>query len=81
MAPYKALYGCQCRSPFYWDNLGEHKVIVPDLVEEVEAKVRIARQRLLAAQSRQKSYAEHTGATWNSKLGSMCCSRFLRQKG
>jgi hypothetical protein len=29
MAPYKALYGCKCRSPFYWDDIGEKHLVGP----------------------------------------------------
>ncbi len=43
MASYEDLYGCRCRSPICWDDLGERKLIGPDLVEETEAKVRIIR--------------------------------------
>ncbi|XP_028800249.1 uncharacterized protein LOC114755528 [Neltuma alba] len=33
MAPYEALYGCKCRSPLCWTELGERKLYGPDLVE------------------------------------------------
>ncbi|KAI5343599.1 hypothetical protein L3X38_011475 [Prunus dulcis] len=26
MSPFDALYGKQCRTPFYWDEVGEHKL-------------------------------------------------------
>nr|CAD1823352.1 unnamed protein product [Ananas comosus var. bracteatus] len=58
MAPYEALYGRRCRSPICWDDVGERRLIGPDLVEDAEAKIRIARERLLTAQSRQRSYAD-----------------------
>ena len=58
MAPYEALYGRRCRSPICWDDVGERRLIGPDLVEDAEAKIRIARERLQTAQSRQKSYAD-----------------------
>ena len=29
MPPYEALYGRKCRSPIYWDEVGERKVIDP----------------------------------------------------
>ncbi len=56
MAPYEALYGHRCRSPLCWDDVGERRIIGPELLEDVEARVRVARQQLLTAQSRQKSY-------------------------
>ena len=41
MAPYEALYGRKCRVPVCWTNLNEYKVIGPDIVKEVEEKVRV----------------------------------------
>ncbi len=58
MAPYKAIYGRRCRSPICWDDIEECRIIGPDLVEDAKAKVRVAKQRLLAAQRRQKSYVD-----------------------
>nr|XP_009770309.1 PREDICTED: uncharacterized protein LOC104221034 [Nicotiana sylvestris] len=58
MAPYEALYGRRCRSPIKWFEAGEINLLGPDLVQEAMDKVQLIRQRLLAAQSRQKSYAD-----------------------
>jgi hypothetical protein len=58
MAPYEALYGRKCRSPLYWDELGERRIIGPDIVQDTIDKVAIIRQRLSTAQDRQKSYAD-----------------------
>jgi hypothetical protein len=41
-----------------WSQTGERKVFGPDLVIEVEDKVKIIQNNLKAAQSRQKSYAD-----------------------
>ncbi|XP_075085144.1 uncharacterized protein LOC107776623 [Nicotiana tabacum] len=40
-----------------WFEAGETNLLGPDLVQEAMDKVQLIRQRLLAAQSRQKSYA------------------------
>ena len=58
MAPYEALYGRRCRTPVCWTELNEHKVIGPDIVKEIEEKVKVIQQRLKAASDRQKSYAD-----------------------
>ena len=58
MAPYEALYGRRCRTPVCWTELNEHKVIGPDIVKDIEAKVQVIRQRLNAASGRQNSYAD-----------------------
>jgi hypothetical protein len=58
MAPFEALYGRQCRTPLNWSQTGEREIFGPDLVNEAEEKVKIIRNNLKAAQSRQKSYAD-----------------------
>ena len=58
MAPYEALYGRRCRTPMCWIELNEQKVIGPDIVKGTKAKVQVIRQRLKAANDRQKSYAD-----------------------
>lgn len=58
MAPYEALYGRPCRSPTCWDEVGERRLLGPELVQVCSDKVDLIRKRLLTAQSRQKSYAD-----------------------
>ena len=58
MAPYEALYGRSCRSPICWTGVGESPITGPDLIRDASEKVSLIRQRLLTAQSRQKSYAD-----------------------
>ncbi|KAL5549785.1 hypothetical protein UlMin_005016 [Ulmus minor] len=68
MAPYEALYGRKCQSPIHWHEAGERKFILkgikegdlhtgPDIVAETSEAIERIRQRMQAAQSRQKSYA------------------------
>ena len=58
MAPFEALYGRKCRTPLYWSELSDRKVIGTDLFRETEDKVRVIRDCLKAASDRQKSYAD-----------------------
>ena len=58
MAPYEALYGRPCRSPICWTVVGESSITGPDLIRDTSEKVSLIRQRLLTAQSWQKSYAD-----------------------
>ena len=58
MAPYEALYGRRCRSPIGWFEVGEVRLIGPDLVHQAMEKVKVIQQRLKMAQSRQKSYRD-----------------------
>ena len=59
MTPYEALYGRPCRSPVCWMEFGEASLIGPELVQETIDKIRVICDRLLATQSRQKSYVDH----------------------
>jgi transposase InsO family protein len=56
MAPFEALYGRKCRTPLNWSETGESQVFGPDIIREAEEQVQLIRDRLKAAQSRQKSY-------------------------
>ena len=57
-APYEALYGRKCRSPLCWDAVGEKAILGPDWVQQTTERVAEIREHMLAAQSRQKSYAD-----------------------
>jgi hypothetical protein len=52
MAPFEALYGRRCRTPLSWSETGERKIFGPDLVVEVEDKVKVIQTNLKAVQSR-----------------------------
>jgi hypothetical protein len=58
MSPFEALYGRKCRTPLYWDQTGERQFFGPELIKEAEEQVRMIRENLRIAQSRQKSYAD-----------------------
>ncbi|XP_070015226.1 uncharacterized protein [Nicotiana sylvestris] len=58
MAPYDALYGQRCRSPVCWFEPAEVPLISPEFVCVALEKVLLIRERLKAAQSRQKSYSD-----------------------
>src|SRR4051812_11375688 len=55
MAPFEVLYGRKCRTPMNWSETGERALIGPDIIQHAEDQVRVIRERLKAAQSRQKS--------------------------
>ena len=58
MAPYEALYGRPFRSPLCWTEVGESSITGPDLIRDTSEKLSLIRQRLLTAESRQKSYED-----------------------
>jgi hypothetical protein len=59
MSPFEALYGRKCRTPLYWDQTGERQFFGPKVIQEAEEQVRIIRENLRVAQTRQKSYADN----------------------
>ena len=52
MAPYEALHGRPCKSNMCWMESSEASLIGPALVQETTDKIRVIRDRLLAAKSR-----------------------------
>ncbi|XP_075485324.1 uncharacterized protein LOC142525039 [Primulina tabacum] len=58
MAPYEALYERKCRSPLYWDEVGEKAMVGPELIQETVDKIAMIKERLKTAQDRQKSWAD-----------------------
>ena len=59
MAPFEALYGRKCRSPICWNDVGERKLLGPELVQLTVEKVSLIKKKLKATQSKQKSYADN----------------------
>jgi hypothetical protein len=58
MAPYEAIYGRQCRTPLFWSQTGESQVFGPEVLRDMEKRVKMIRECLKVAQTRQKSYAD-----------------------
>ncbi|XP_074291260.1 uncharacterized protein LOC141618036 [Silene latifolia] len=58
MTPFEALYGRKCRSPVCWDDSAEAVVLGPQMVQDMIEQVHLIRQKMKAAQDRQKSYAD-----------------------
>ena len=80
MAPYEALYGRPCRSPICWTESGEATLLGLELVQETTKKM-VIRDRLLAAQSRQKSYADHRRRPLEFQVGDHVFLRVSPRKG
>lgn len=84
MAPYEALYGRKCRSPVYWDEVGERKILNGQQlpwIEETYEKVRMIRQHMKAAQDRQKKYADIRRKDLEFKIGDKVFLRVSPHKG
>nr|GEY34030.1 putative reverse transcriptase domain-containing protein [Tanacetum cinerariifolium] len=55
---FEALYGQKCRSPVCWAKVRDAQLTGPELIHETTEKIIQIKQRIQAAQDRQKSYAD-----------------------
>jgi hypothetical protein len=81
MAPFEALYGRKCRTPLNWSETGESQVFGHDIIKEAEEQVQLIRNRLKAAQSRQKSYADSRRRPLTFQVGDFVYLRVTPLKG
>jgi hypothetical protein len=69
MSPFEALYRRPCRTPLSRSESGERVIFGPDIVTEVEEKVKQIQANILAAQSRQKSYTDKRRSPLKFEVG------------
>jgi hypothetical protein len=69
MAPFEMLYGRRCQTPLFCNETGERKVFGLDILQEAEKQARMVRENLRVAQSRQKSYVDHTRRELSFEVG------------
>ena len=81
MAPYEALYGKKCRTPLYWDEVGERKLLGPEIVQVMTNNVKVIRDILKIAQDRQKSYADNQMRDLEFQVGDQVFLRISPWKG
>ncbi|XP_074342453.1 uncharacterized protein LOC141680016 [Apium graveolens] len=58
MAPFEALYGRKCRSSICGEEMGKRKIYGPELIQQTTQTIEIIKKRLIAAQDRQRKYAD-----------------------
>nr|GEV30994.1 retrotransposon protein, putative, Ty3-gypsy subclass [Tanacetum cinerariifolium] len=58
-APFEALYGRKCQTPIAWAEVGESKLIGPEIIQETIDKIVQIKERLKTTQDCQKSYADN----------------------
>ena len=81
MALYEALCGRPCKSPLCWTEVGDSSITRPDLIRDTSKKVSLIRQRLLTAQSRQKSYANVRRRPLEFKVGDHVFLKAMPKRG
>jgi hypothetical protein len=69
MSPFEVLYGHRCRTPLFWNELGENQVFGLEILREADMQVQVVRENLQLAQSRQKSYADHRRRNLSFEVG------------
>jgi hypothetical protein len=69
MTPFEMLFGRRCRTPLFWSEARERKVFGLDILQEAEKLVRMVRENMRVAQSRQKSYADHRRRVLSFEVG------------
>ncbi|KAJ9566156.1 hypothetical protein OSB04_002122 [Centaurea solstitialis] len=80
-APYEALYGRKCRSPLNWLEVGESRLIRPDIVQETTDKIKMVQEKLKAARDRQKSYADNRRKPLEFQVGDRVLLKVSPWKG
>ncbi|GKB65971.1 putative reverse transcriptase domain-containing protein [Tanacetum coccineum] len=80
-APYEALYGRKCRSPVCWAEVGEAQLTGPELIQETTEKIVLIKQRMQAAQDRQKSYADQKRKPMEFEIGDRVMLKVSPWKG
>jgi hypothetical protein len=81
MASFEALYGRKCQTPLNWSETRESQVFGLDIIKEAEEQVQLIRNRLKAAQSRQKSYADSRRRPLTFQVGDFVYLRVTPLKG
>ena len=81
MAPFEALYGRKCRTPVCWDEVGERRLVGPDLVQITSEKVKVVRDNLKTARDRLKSYADNRRRDLQYEIGDLVFLKISPWKG
>ncbi|KAA0040880.1 pol protein [Cucumis melo var. makuwa] len=81
MVPFEALYGRCCRSPVCLGEIGEQRLLGPELVQTTNVAIQKIRARILKAQSRQKSYADVRRKDLEFDVGDMVFLKVAPMKG
>ncbi|XP_074373545.1 uncharacterized protein LOC141713879 [Apium graveolens] len=81
MAPYEALYGRKCRSPVCWDEVGESKLLGPEMIQQTKQSIENIRKRLVADQDRQRKYANQGRKDKEFEIGEKVLLKISPWKG
>nr|GEX03360.1 putative reverse transcriptase domain-containing protein [Tanacetum cinerariifolium] len=80
-APFEALYGRKCRTPIACAEVGEGKLLGPEIVQENTDKIVQIKERLKVARDRQKSYADKRRKPLEFSVGNKVLLKVSPRKG
>nr|GEY39904.1 putative reverse transcriptase domain-containing protein [Tanacetum cinerariifolium] len=80
-APFEALYGRRCRTPIAWTEVGEGKLLGPEIVQETTDKIVQIKERLKVARDRLKSYANNRQKPLEFSVGDKVLLKVSPRKG
>jgi hypothetical protein len=79
--PYQMLYGRKCRTPVCWGEVGQRVLGSTDIVLKTTEMIQMVRDRLVTAQSRQKSYADKRRSDLEFQVGDYVLLKVSPWKG
>nr|GEY98185.1 hypothetical protein [Tanacetum cinerariifolium] len=80
-APFEALYRQKYRSPVCWSEVGDNQLMGPKMIRGTTKKIVQVKNRLLAARSRRKSYADVRRMSLEFSVGDKVMLKFFPWKG
>ncbi|WVZ71235.1 hypothetical protein U9M48_019847 [Paspalum notatum var. saurae] len=80
-SPFEALYGRRCRTQLFWNQTGEKQVFEPDLIRDAEQQIKMVRENLRVAQSKQKSYTDVRRRDLTFKVDGFVCLKVSPIRG
>ncbi|KAA0057155.1 reverse transcriptase [Cucumis melo var. makuwa] len=81
ITPFEALYSRCCRSPVCWGEVGEQRMLGPELVQITNVAIQKIRACMLTTQSRQKSYADERCKDLEFDVGDVVFLKVAPMKG
>jgi len=81
MPPFELLYGRKCHTLVCWGEVGHKALASTDIVLDTTERIKLVRERLATAQSRQKSYADRRHTELEFQVGDYVLLKVSPWKG
>ncbi|GKE04892.1 putative reverse transcriptase domain-containing protein, partial [Tanacetum coccineum] len=80
-SPFEALYGCKCRSPICWAEVGDSQLTGLEIIHETTEKIVQIKSHIQAARDLQKSYADVRRKPLDFQVGDNVMLKVSPRKG